>query len=250
MMQISPFHYLPLSPLFFGLLVGAFVVILALIQLGILRYAYMRLGVSSRTAFVLLAGSLIGSYFNIPVWQLSSGAVLSGQQVDFFGMRYMVPVVTEWPGTIIAVNIGGALIPGVVSVFLLARNRLWIEGIIATAGVAAVCHWLAYPVPGIGIAEPIFAPAAAAAIVSMLLSHRQAAPLAYICGSLGALIGADLLNFGKIDGLGAPVASIGGAGTFDGIFVTGILAVLLASITTPGREPVAPPTKPLRHSTD
>jgi uncharacterized membrane protein len=32
-----------------------------------------------------------------------------------------------------------------------------------------------------------------------------------------------------VHGLGAPVASIGGAGTFDGIFLTGILAVLLAS---------------------
>ena len=52
-------------------------------------------------------------------------------------------------------------------------------------------------------------------------------------GSLGTLIGADLLNLGKIQGLAAPVASIGGAGTFDGIFVTGILAVLLAAALGP-----------------
>jgi uncharacterized membrane protein len=50
---------------------------------------------------------------------------------------------------------------------------------------------------------------------------------------LGTLIGADLLNLGKIQGLGAPVASIGGAGTFDGIFMTAVLAVLLASIVKP-----------------
>jgi uncharacterized membrane protein len=62
--------------------------------------------------------------------------------------------------------------------------------------------------------------------------------LAYISGSLGTLIGADLLNLNNIQGLGAPVASIGGAGTFDGIFVTGILAVLLA----PATRPVAPRT--------
>jgi hypothetical protein len=31
--------------------------------------------------------------------------------------------------------------------------------------------------------------------------------------------------------MGAPVASIGGAGTFDGIFVAGILAVLIASLS-------------------
>jgi uncharacterized membrane protein len=63
--------------------------------------------------------------------------------------------------------------------------------------------------------------------------QRNAPPLAYIAGGLGTLIGADLTNLDKVRGLGAPVASIGGAGTFDGIFLTGILAVLLASLYTP-----------------
>jgi len=70
------------------------------------------------------------------------------------------------------------------------------------------------------------------AIVAVILSRRErqeAAPLAYIAGGLGTLIGADITNLDKVRGLGAPVASIGGAGTFDGIFLTGILAVLLAS---------------------
>jgi uncharacterized membrane protein len=66
----------------------------------------------------------------------------------------------------------------------------------------------------------------------MLLSMRYAPALAYISGTLGTLIGADLLNLAKIQGLGAPIASIGGAGTFDGIFTTGILAVLLAGLIT------------------
>jgi len=94
------------------------------------------------------------------------------------------------------VNIGGAVIPSFMSVYLLARNRLWIQGSVAIAAVAVVCHWLAHPVPGIGIAVPIFAPAAVTAIVSVLLSYADAAPLAYISGSLGTLIGADLLNLG------------------------------------------------------
>ncbi|MGO9443606.1 MAG: DUF1614 domain-containing protein, partial [Thiobacillaceae bacterium] len=70
----------------------------------------------------------------------------------------------------------------------------------------------------------------ATAIVAVTLSRRRAAPLAYISGSLGTLIGADLLNLGKIQGLGAPIASIGGAGTFHGIFLTGQLAVVFASM--------------------
>ena len=56
------------------------------------------------------------------------------------------------------------------------------------------------------------------------------AALAYVGGTLGTLIGADLANLGKVQKLGAPVASIGGAGTFDGIFIAGITAVLLAAL--------------------
>jgi uncharacterized membrane protein len=64
----------------------------------------------------------------------------------------------------------------------------------------------------------------------VLFSHDYAPVLAYIGGTLGTLIGADILNMDKIKDLGAPVASIGGAGTFDGIFLSGIMGVLLAAI--------------------
>lgn len=230
-MQLSQLHYLPLAPAFFSILVVILLFLLVLVQLGVLRYAYIRLGVSSRTALLLLFGSLVGSYFNVPVAQMAAERVLSGQEVDFFGMRYVIPVVVQWPGTVIAVNIGGAVIPSIMSVYLLFKNRLWIQGVIATAGVALVCHWLAQPIPGLGIAVPIFGPTIATALFALALSRDHAAPLAYISGSLGTLIGADLLNLNKISELGAPIASIGGAGTFDGIFLTGILAVLLASLS-------------------
>jgi uncharacterized membrane protein len=81
---------------------------------------------------------------------------------------------------------------------------------------------------GVGIAVPVFVPPVVAAGTALLLSRQSAPALAYVSGSLGTLIGADLLNLGRVQGLGAPVVSIGGAGTFDGIFLTGILAVLLA----------------------
>ena len=123
------------------------------------------------------------------------------------------------------------------SLYLLAKYRLWAVGLAAIACVAAVCYYLADPVPGVGIALPVFIPALTTAIAALLLSYRQAAPLAYISGSLGTLIGADLLNLDKLQGLGAPIASIGGAGTFDSVFVTGILAVLIASISRRADNP-------------
>ena len=237
-MHLGQLHYLPLTYPFFAILAGLLLFLIVLIQVNALRYAYMRLGMGSGTAMLLLLGSLLGSYFNIPVMQLPQQEMVSGQEIDFFGMRYVVPVMVDWPGTVIAVNVGGAVIPGLTSLYLLAKNRLWLQGVLAVACVAAVCHALARPIPGLGIALPIFVPAAAAAIVALLISRRQAAPLAYIGGSLGTLVGADLLNFGKLQGLGAPIASIGGAGTFDGIFVTGVVAVLLASL---GPGPDKPP---------
>jgi uncharacterized membrane protein len=112
--------------------------------------------------------------------------------------------------------------------YLLVKNRLYLPGLIGVIVVALVVHRMAYPVRGVGIAVPIFIPPLVAALTALFLSRPSAPALAYIAGSLGTLIGGDLMNLNKIQGLGAPVASIGGAGTFDGIFVTAILAVLLA----------------------
>jgi uncharacterized membrane protein len=85
--------------------------------------------------------------------------------------------------------------------YLVLKNRIWSAAAVATLVVTIACYLLAQPVPGI------------------------------VSGSLGTLIGADLLNLGRIQGLGAPVVSIGDAGTFDGVFLTEIIAVLLASFS-------------------
>ena len=53
---------------------GAFIVAVALIQIGILRYAYLRIGVSSRAAMALLLGSLLG-----------------GEQLDILAQRAWLP---------------------------------------------------------------------------------------------------------------------------------------------------------------
>src|SRR5260370_19177582 len=231
----SQVHYLPSTPGFFSILVILFAGLSILIQLRILRYAYMRLGVGPGAALLLLFGSLIGSYFNIPITVLPGKQVMSGQVVDFYGMRYVVPFVDSWPGTVLAVNVGGAVIPTIMSTYLVIRYQLWLKAAIATAVIAAVIHSMATPVPGVGIGVPVFAPVRITTLIPLLLSREYAAPLAYVGGSMVTLICADLLNLDKINGLGAPIASIGGAGTFDGIFLTGLIAVLLAGIPSPSR---------------
>jgi len=89
---------------------------------------------------------------------------------------------------------------------------------------------VARPVPGFGIAVPALLPGIFAALVAVALHPVAVAGLAYAGGTLGTLLGADLVNLPKVRRLGAPVVSIGGAGTFDGVFITGIIAVLLASL--------------------
>lgn len=91
---------------------------------------------------LLLLGSLIGSYINVPIAVISQKSAMASQVIESFGMRYQVPAATDWGGTVLAVNVGGAIIPVIMSVYLLIRWHLWLEGAVATAAVAAVCYWL------------------------------------------------------------------------------------------------------------
>ena len=227
---MGSFQYFPLALpflLFFLLLVGFLVV---LVEIGILRYAYERIGIHPRHIFGLLLLSIFGSSLNIPIATFPAERIHSGEIVRFYGMRYVVPYAHTLPRTVLAVNVGGAVLPLLLSFHLMSRNRIFGRGLLGIIAVSAIVHSLARPVPGVGIAVPTFLPALSSAAVAVILSRRMAAPLAYISGSMGTLVGADLLNLGRIREMGAPVASIGGAGTFDGIFLTGIVAVLLAGM--------------------
>jgi len=249
-MLVASIHYPPVALPFFLALLFVFAVVVTLLELHVLRYAYERIGIKSRHFVGLLLLSLIGSHINIPIAQLPPEEVLSKREISYFGVRYVVPTVEESPGTIVAVNVGGAVIPALLSLYLVIKRRLYLPGILGIALVAAVIHMVARPVPGVGIAIPTLFPPLVAAVTAVVLSRLfaavqtdghgetvgirnarsrlNAAPLAYVVGSMGTLVGADLLNLDKIQGLGAPIASIGGAGTFDGVFLTGILAALLA----------------------
>src|SRR6516225_1709054 len=112
---MSHMHYLPLAPGFFAILVGLFLIVLILRSV---RYAYESLGVGSNAAIFLLFATLIGSFFNIPIAELAPERVVSGQVIEFFGMRHVVPVVRNWGGTVVAVNVGGAVIPTLMSIYL------------------------------------------------------------------------------------------------------------------------------------
>ncbi len=225
-MLFAPFLFIYVVIFFFAL---AFLFIMA--EINVISYVFEAIGLPPRLAFLALLVSLLGSYINIPISEIESGEVQRAEVVSSFGVRYRVPIHLAGPSTKIAINVGGAIVPVIISAYVLIHQpSLLLSALIATAIVAFIVHRFARPVSGIGIATPMFIPPMAAALAGILLAgvHHHADAVAYVSGVLGTLIGADLANLGKIRDLGAPVASIGGAGTFDGIFLTGIVAVLLA----------------------
>lgn len=202
-----------------------------LIEINIINYAFVSLGLPPELAFTALLVSLIGSYINIPITRVAGGEPHPAPVVSSFGVRYRVPVRYASDSTIVAINVGGAIVPLLISIYLLMQMpEIFVPSLIGVAIVTAIVHRFARPIPGLGIATPMLIPPIVAAGCGYFLGssqqHRDA--VAFISGVLGTLIGADLLNLRKLRDLGAPVASIGGAGTFDGIFLTGIVAVLLA----------------------
>jgi len=221
-------YYFPVAaPALLGLTL-LFAIVAGFVGARVLSFASASMGLAPTTMMAVLLASLLGSYINIPIAYLPEKHMVAREVVTYFGIPYVVPVLRSAPATVLAINVGGAVIPICMSLYLMVRNQLYALSVWGIAVVALACHLLATPVPGLGIAEPIFVPCVITTIMALALSRRHAGALAYICGSLGTLVGADLTNLGKIQGLGAPVASIGGAGTFDGIFVIGLLSVVYA----------------------
>ena len=237
----NPFAPLMLI-LLFGLLVlvGLVIILFPIVFLTAIGATFTKLGFSWREALLILLLTLAGSFVNVPVRTLESRAAPAyDRYVAVYGRFYRIPEPVQ--RTVLAVNVGGALIPLVISLYLLYDSVVISGGYLvmglALAGVAVVTvvtKLVARPVPGLGIATPFFIPPLAALIAALVLSTFAggvpvaAVIIAYVSGTLGTLIGADLLILGHIAELGAPMASIGGAGTFDGIFLSGIIAALLA----------------------
>jgi uncharacterized membrane protein len=211
------------------LFVGVLFLWLMFVWIGIISNVFQALGLPPSLAFMALLASFLGSYINIPLAEVESGGGALPEVVGHYGMRYRIPVRYQTGKTTVAINVGGAIVPTLISLYVLSHfPQVMLGALIGIAIVAIVVNRFARPIPGLGIATPMFIPPIIAAICGWSLGGHHADAVAYVSGVIGTLIGADLMNLRKIGGLGAPVASIGGAGTFDGIFLTGIVAVLLA----------------------
>lgn len=218
------------SPPHMMLLFSMLVAFILLIQFGIFGIAFEKLGISPNATYILLMACLLGSMLNIPLFTLDTERnSLSAPPHPLF-RAFLHRASEEFHGkTIIAINLGGCIIPVVFSTYLAWAHRLPLLSLVVGVGmITLVSYTFSRPISGLGIGMPVFVAPISAAIVAIVLEPASSAALAYISGTLGVVIGADLLRIMNIRDMGVPVASIGGAGTFDGIFITGIVAVLLA----------------------
>ncbi len=202
---------------------------------SIVMGAFEKLGIPAEVAYALFLFALIGSFINIPIAEETSyEPVLAVREVRFLGISYPIPYF-DWAErrVIIAINVGGALVPlsivlyEVFRLLYLGRFALLFNTLLAVLIASIFSHAFARPVRGLGIAMPMFLPPIIAVLLGWLLGDGNPTLVAYVSGTMGVLIGADLMNWNKIKNLGAPMVSIGGAGTFDGIFLAGVIAVLL-----------------------
>lgn len=216
--------YSPVGMLLMLFLAFLLTIVVGFLFLDLARTAFTKIGFSwSQALFVLLA-SLLGSSINIPVTNMQcSVPMVRERYVWAFGIPYRVPVMESLNcNTLLAINLGGAVIPSLISIALIFRFPASLFYALAgIAFVAILTNGVARPVKGLGIVIPALLPPLCAALAAILMVYVWGAPhdliflIAYVAGTLGTLVGADIMNLGKIRNLGAPVASIGGAGTFD-----------------------------------
>lgn len=225
--------YLPLTPVAFAV----FLVATSLLIATVASTTGQLLGFTPLQTVVAFVAIVTGSGVNIPVKRLKGEKRIRVKAVTVFGIPYPVPS-TETQETILAVNLGGAVVPVIISTYLIVGIgplALLAAGLTILL-TALVTNAAAKPVRGLGIVVSPVVPAFASAAGAILSIQLLGLPLpvlpriAFSGGVLGALVGADLMNLDEISKLGSPVASIGGAGTFDGILITGVTAVMLGAL--------------------
>ncbi len=208
----------------------ALALILPWMMADVFATALLKLGLRPETAMLIVAGIFLGSLINIPVKRVARPAPVAYDPWAVFGLRGVWA--SQRQETVVAVNLGGCVIPACLALYEAVRLA-WHPAtlgavLVASAANVWVCYRLARRVEGVGITMPGFVPAIVACGLAWLLASSNATAVAFVAGVAGPLIGADLMRVREFEGIGTGMVSIGGAGTFDGILLTGILALYLA----------------------
>ncbi len=253
---MSRILYSPVSPWVLIVLILLVILGLPLLFFGLIGAALANLGFGFWGIVFLIIAIIVGSFINLPITTLYPKKVSApfyeprkprGQYAPsmydkmYRTERFVVEDSKEAEGMKVCINVGGALIPLLIAGYLVLSalagsitTDVWYfpKMVAAVAVVSAVSYFSARPVKGIGIAAPFFTAPLVALCLGLIFAGGfglPAAGIAFVAGTLGTVIGADILHLRDVASHGAKMVSIGGAGTFDGIFLTGIVTALLAS---------------------
>jgi uncharacterized membrane protein len=217
-----------------ALIVLGLVLLLPVVLANALLAALGKLGLGPTSSLLAALGIFLGSTINVPVTRIERSEMVEYLPNQLLGLhRLLSRPVQRRTYTVVAVNVGGCLIPTALAGYQGARLATQAPSVLPAALAAlainvALCYYVAKPVANRGIAMPPLVPAGAAAVCGLVLAPEWAPPVAFMAGVLGPLVGADFLHLDDIAEIGTGMASIGGAGTFDGIVLSGLVATLLA----------------------
>ncbi len=232
----------PISALYYAILFFFLLTLLPYFALFFRGILIRGLGLPPEAVGSFLLLSLVGSFFNVPLTEVRSIApIYTVREVSFFGVTWRLPRVEMGvKRTLVTMNVGGALVPLLVSLYLLGWSiprcspdplLTYLKVSVVLAVVTLVVYRSSRLIKGLGVATPAFIPPVTVALVTLIVHWLSPlscpTQIAYVGGTLGTLIGADLLNLHRISSLGVPMVSIGGAGTFDGVYTTGLVSVVL-----------------------
>jgi uncharacterized membrane protein len=184
------------------------IIVAVLIYFGLAQRVLDRLRLSDRAALVIVGALIVGSFINIPI---STGRIDT------------------------SINVGGAVVPIALAVYLLVKagtGKEVIRAVIATFAVtAAIFAVNRYLIPadpwhaGADFLDPLYVYPILAGIIAFLIGRSRRS--AFIAATLGVL-SMDIVDFIYYSTRGLPgTVAIGGAGVFDVIIISGIIAVLL-----------------------
>lgn len=217
--------FLPFTLLFVVLLIFFIPLLVMLAYLGFISFAFSNLGISSEAALLFYLLSFMLSTVNIPVYRKETPVPIHTTErlIDVF-LGSMPSIYKE---QIIAVNLGGCVLPVLLSFYLIQKVEP-VSFLITFLVVMVVAYLSARAVPGVGIVMPVWISPFTSAITAALVAPHSAAAVAFSAGVLGTLFGADILHLRDFMRSTPGMLSIGGAGVFDGIFLTGIIAAFLS----------------------
>ncbi len=195
------------------------------------------IGIQPLLALTLTLGSLLTSYVNIMIAEVTYYMPFAPftDLIKFFPIPIIIQRIDK---LFLEVNVGGAIIPIVISIYLiteyLMKNVVVIVAFMASLAISSLIIWQSSRIiPNIGITLPTSLPVLLTLIFTLIattLLHANPLAFSYSLGSLSTLLGADILNMRRVIRTMRGYVSIGGAGVFDGIYITSLMSLILASL--------------------